>query len=410
MHPGSGIATDRIETIVAVLSMGPVGPSDSLAWLGNRSAWLKAACNSEGVLLQPSTPIRTIDAKFALPPTRNSGGSGGQHDAGGGTAEEHGVPMGSEVWASSSTVVGPEINYTTHIVLALSLPKAGFTLWRNDTEPAMEAGVEYVYRVHGSMLPTVSSSVAAPSPPQQQHQCSNGSSVVGRSRHAQPQPASVAPVPAAAPPKCIVQPGRDLAGGGAAVSYPGHPQTIPNSTHDSCCAACDANPSCTAWVFGPLNGVPTCFLARDVQGTKPSNDRDFCCMSSSHSSSRRRAAAAQECVSPVPAAGVPLSTLSPGDVNCSAGPAAGKDPTQGHELVTVYPTVHGFVLLGELEKWVTLSPNRFSNLAISATSLSVDVRGGVGELVAVTVVVEGTVVVREVRIGVANVETLLVRK
>ena len=115
-------------------------------------------------------------------------------------------------------------------------------------------------------------------------------------------------------------------------------------------------------------------------------------------------------VLPVPAAGVPLSTLSPGDANCSAGPAADRDPTQGHQLVTVYPTSNGFVLLGELDKWVTVSPNRFSNLVISEASLSVDLRGGVGEVVTVTVVVEGTVVVRKVRIGVTNVETLVVEK
>ena len=115
-------------------------------------------------------------------------------------------------------------------------------------------------------------------------------------------------------------------------------------------------------------------------------------------------------MSPVPAAGVPLSTLSPGDANCSAGPAADQDPTQGHELVSVYPVFNGFVLLGELDKWVTLSPDRFSNLVISAASLSVDLRGGVGETVTVTVVVEGTVVVHEVRIGATHVETLVVKK
>ena len=115
-------------------------------------------------------------------------------------------------------------------------------------------------------------------------------------------------------------------------------------------------------------------------------------------------------VLPVPAAGVPLSTLSPGDANCSAGAAADKDPTQGHQLVGVYPTINGFVLLGELDKWVTVSPNRFSNLVISEASLSVDLRGGVGEVVTVTLIVEGTVVVREVRIGVTNVENLVVKK
>ena len=237
LHAGGGIAIDRMETIVAILSMGPVGPSDSIAWLGNRSAWLKATCNSQGVLLQPSTPIRTIDAKFALQRSDES-----EEDA-------HAVPMGSEVWAASSTVTG-SINYTTHIVLAMSLPKAGFRLWRNDTEPQMEEGVDYVYRVHGSMLPSDLSESAARRQP-----CSNGSRIA--ELYPEPEISSAS--------KCVVQSGRDIAGGDGAVSFPGHPQTIANSTHARCCAACDSNPSCTAWVFGPLNGVPTCFLARNVQ-------------------------------------------------------------------------------------------------------------------------------------------------
>ena len=70
-HPGSGAdgaSQDQTEVIVALLSKGPVGPSDGLAWLGNRSDWLKATCNADGALLQPSTPIKTIDATFSLDP------------------------------------------------------------------------------------------------------------------------------------------------------------------------------------------------------------------------------------------------------------------------------------------------------------------------------------------------------
>jgi hypothetical protein len=39
-------------------------------------------------------------------------------------------------------------------------------------------------------------------------------------------------------------------------------------------------------------------------------------------------------------------------------------------VVTVYPVVSGFVLLGELDKWVTISPDMFSNLAIEENTLS----------------------------------------
>ena len=383
---------DRTQVIVALLSMGPVGPSDAINWLSNRSDWVKSTCNSEGVLLKPSTPIRTIDAKFNLDPAG------------------HTVPLASEVWASSSTVTGPGINYTTHIVLALTLGKHGFTLWRNDTLPRMDGDAEYVYRVHpaGYGLPPN----AGP--------CANGSTI-----EANPNPApKPKPGPAPAPenaeereqlgttaqrrrsaPKCVVQQGRDIASGTAAVATPGHPNTIANATHDECCAACYDSSSCTAWIFGPLNGVDTCFLAMNVRGTNPVADRDFCCMDTS----TRATAPVPTCVTAVPVAGVPLSVESPGDTNCSAVP--GNSPTNGHdELVTVYPTVHGFVLLGELGKWVTVSPNRFFNLAITTDTLSVDLRGGVGELCTVTVVVDGTVVVRDVRIGLANVATLTVRK
>jgi hypothetical protein len=83
-----------------------------------------------------------------------------------------------------------------------------------------------------------------------------------------------------------------------------------------------------------------------------------------------------ECVLPVPTAGVPLSTTTPGDRNCSA-PPPDSTGNSGHALVTVYPVVNGIALLGELDKWVNVSPNRFSNLTITSAGLSVDLRGAV---------------------------------
>jgi len=155
-----------------------------------------------------------------------------------------------------------------------------------------------------------------------------------------------------------------------------------------------------------------------------SSDRDFCCTDSSSSANTHAgmstfggnvalqaaaAAAASSCVAPVPAAGVPLTVESPMDGNCSASKP--NDPTNGHdELLTVYPVVHGFVLLGELDKWVTVSPNRFSNIAITPSMLSVDLSGGVGEVCTVTALVDGVVVVKQVRIGVSNSASLVFPK
>lgn len=340
-----------------MLSKGPVGPSDGLAWLGNRSAWIKATCNADGALLQPSTPIRTIDAKFSLDPNG------------------HAVPMGAEVWAASSTVSGQNLNYTTHILFALDLPEAGFTLWRNDTEPKMDESVEYVYRSHD-----------APG-------CTGGTSVSKWHRETVPPP-----------PTCKVQIGRDIAGGESAVAYPGHPATISNTTQTNCCVECAANPSCTAWIFGPLNGVPTCFLAREVRGTRSSSDRNFSCMAD-----HEVEASVRSCARRVPAAGIPLSTTSPGNRNCSAS-APDSTGNSGHALVTVYPVFSGIALLGELDKWVNVSPFRFANLTIDSAGLSVELHGAVGERVSVTVLVDGLVVVRDVWIGADNTASLQVKR
>ena len=399
---------DRTQVVVSLLTMGPVGPSDSLDTLGDRSAWLKATCNAEGVLLQPSTPLRTIDAKFALP------------DAATGGTAKHAVPLSAEVWTASSTVVGKDINYTTHIALALTLPKDGFALWRNDTWPRMVNGnaaslvanadepVDFVFRIHpAGYHPPAGPTVGA---------CANGTVVSLALPPAAEHAAAAAAAALAAPPACQVQPGRDIATGQAATATPGHPNTISNATHDSCCAACTSSPSCTSWIYGPLNGMDTCFLAQNVRGTVAAADRDFCCMEGSKPEfdgnvelQAAAAAATSACVAPVPAAGVPLTVEAPGDVNCSASKP--DDPSNGHdELVTVYPVVGGFVLLGELDKWVTVSPNRFSNLAITAAALSVDLRGGVGEVCTVTVLVDGVVVVKQVRIGVENTARLVFSK
>jgi hypothetical protein len=340
--------------------------------LGKRTAWIMASCNSEGRLLQPSTPIRTIDAKFSL--DRDPGA--------------HAVPVGSEVWASSATVMGPAISYTTYIISAWYLPKAGFKLWRNDTVPTMVEGADYVYRVQGVMAHGGS-------------QCANGSIVDLRSSTSKrrTEPHNKTHDKTHDKTQCVVQKGRDILSGTASAP------AIPNSTHDECCAACAANPSCTAWIFGLLNGSPTCFPANNVGGTRPVADRDFCCMDGSGRDSGGSSREAPQCAAPVPADGVPLSTE--GGANCTASLSP---ETEGHQLVTVYPVVNGFVLLGELAKWVSVSPNRFSNLVISDRTLSVDLAGGVGELCSVTLVVDGVVVVHHIKIGSTKVATLTATK
>lgn len=358
-HPRAGpdgASQDQTEVIVALLSKGPVGPSDGLEWLGNRSSWIKATCNADGALLQPSTPIKTIDAKFSL------------------DFDGHTVPPGAEVWAASSTVNGLNLNYTTHIAFALNLPETGFLLWRNDTQPKMHENVEYVYRSHG-----------APG-------CTSGSNTSQWVRDT------------TEPPKCKVQVGRDIAGGESAVAYAGHPATISNTTQSNCCVECASNPSCTAWIFGPLNGVSTCFLARDVRGTRPNSDRNFSCMSKT-----KVEEAVPSCVRDVGADGVLLSTTSAGDKNCSA-PPPDSTGNSGHALVTIYPVISGIALLGELDKWVNVSPNRFRNLTITSAGLSVDLHGAVGERVSVTVLVDGAVVERDVWIDAGNTGTLIVKR
>jgi hypothetical protein len=48
---------------------------------------------------------------------------------------------------------------------------------------------------------------------------------------------------------------------------------IPNTSRETCCAACSADPACTAWVRQPSTG--DCWPCRDTDGTEPATDREI---------------------------------------------------------------------------------------------------------------------------------------
>jgi hypothetical protein len=362
----------RAHAIVAALSTGPVGPSDKVELIGNHSEYLTAACNKEGRLLQPTTPISTIDAKYSLNPS---------------TA----VPARSHVWAASSTISGATAQqqqqqaYTSHTVLSMFLPREGFQLWRNSTHPQMDAGATYVYRTFGQ-APCSNDSVVF-----RTLASGTGSDGGSGSGSGAPFRGATAWPPKSNSFKCTVEDGFDQTGGIAS----GAP--IPNISKQGCCNACAQNPQCTAWVYGPLGGVDTCFPAADVRGKVASADRSFCCMGKASSAGANGASSGSSvtatpqkaCATLAPVgAPIPLSTWTPQELNCTGGSGGGSDGG-GEQLVSIFPVVHGFALLGETDKWVHASPNRFSNISITPAELSVTITGSVGEVVTVTVLANG---------------------
>ncbi len=62
----------------------------------------------------------------------------------------------------------------------------------------------------------------------------------------------------------------------------------------------------------------------------------------------------------------------------------------------------GYVLLGELSKYVATSSLRFGGLSCTAGGLSVTVHGTAGEVVPVTVLAKETVVVKTVTVPAAG--------
>eukprot|EP00966_Prymnesium_polylepis_P241811 5591801-Prymnesium_polylepis.2 len=97
------------------------------------------------------------------------------------------------------------------------------------------------------------------------------------------------------------------------------------------------------------------------------------------------------------------------------GPIFGQDQPAGglfpngsfaSYLAMFAPVYHGFALLGELSKWVAVSPVRFSELQVAETMLQVQLAGAMGEVVRVAVLTDvglrGMPVVHGVRVPAAG--------
>jgi len=93
-------------------------------------------------------------------------------------------------------------------------------------------------------------------------------------------------------------------------------------------------------------------------------------------------------------------------------PPAGVYPngTLASSLHGFLPIVHGFCLLGELGKFVAVSPVRFSQLRVSDSELEVQVAGAPGEEVRVSVSVHGVAKEHVVPVGPSGKAALRVPK
>ena len=68
--------------------------------------------------------------------------------------------------------------------------------------------------------------------------------------------------------------------------------------------------------------------------------------------------------------------------------SSNKNGTMQWELVTLAPIFsNGMAILGELDKWASVSPNRFLQIKIARTDTTLTIAGAVGEAIAITVLV-----------------------
>jgi len=109
-------------TLVAALSTGPVGFSDGINF--TNAELLMKTCRKDGLLLQPSKPLTSIDASFAI--------SGRQ------------TPAGSNIFMSYSTIT----SYTAYYLLAVDV-NSSFVLNNNDFWPSLQSQ-DYYYRNNNS--------------------------------------------------------------------------------------------------------------------------------------------------------------------------------------------------------------------------------------------------------------------
>jgi hypothetical protein len=64
--------------------------------------------------------------------------------------------------------------------------------------------------------------------------------------------------------------GFDVADGARVAKYPFGANA---SSQAACCALCDAEPACTAWIFALDGGAPNCWLMRGVTALSPQSQR-----------------------------------------------------------------------------------------------------------------------------------------
>eukprot|EP01048_Picozoa_sp_COSAG05_P002599 COSAG05_NODE_108_length_18693_cov_7.956709_9_plen_345_part_00 len=81
----------ELHAISAILSTGPVSPSDGLG--GADVGLLMSLCRSDGLLLKPDKPARTVDAQWL--------GAVFTHSSGGGSGGHHVAPSGKALWTTA---------------------------------------------------------------------------------------------------------------------------------------------------------------------------------------------------------------------------------------------------------------------------------------------------------------------
>ncbi|XP_059154794.1 uncharacterized protein LOC131940186 isoform X2 [Physella acuta] len=123
-----------LQTVVSVLSKGPVGPGDMIG--GTNRSVLMGCCNEEGLILKPTSPAKAVDDEILE------------------MAFQDGQGVQGEVWTTYSTING----LLYGVILAANLTadyvitpqKAGFLL---DTLPTFQTSV--FYRLSGNDVTTV---------------------------------------------------------------------------------------------------------------------------------------------------------------------------------------------------------------------------------------------------------------